>query len=281
MKLSAHALRWITSLALLPVLFAALYLGGWWLKGLLVGASLVGLWEFYSLFWVGRSNFVMKAAGCLLGASMPLFDGAEALPMIGAVMCVFWLGNLAFLMRYGLMDAGAAYAPFAVLAAGALYVPTALRTVLLMSPFETLFVLFAVFAADTGAYYAGSTLGGPKLWPAVSPNKTWSGAAGGLLAAVLVCGVMGAFWGDKLFDGSWKSLHPWLVPGVVAMLLAAASQVGDLFESALKRTLGCKDSGGILPGHGGLLDRIDGLLPALLLFTAVKYVGALFWAAPK
>lgn len=117
---------------------------------------------------------------------------------------------------------------------------------------NVLFLVFVVWASDIGAYAAGRVFGGPKLAPAISPSKTWSGAAGGLLAAVIVgmgvAGVAGAS-----------------APGraaLVAAVLGVASQTGDLMESAVKRRFGVKDSGRLIPGHGGLLDRLDGLLAA-------------------
>ena len=117
---------------------------------------------------------------------------------------------------------------------------------------NVLFLVFVVWASDIGAYAAGRVFGGPKLAPAISPSKTWSGAAGGLLAAVVVgLGVAGTAGASS--------------PGraaLVAAVLGAASQAGDLLESAVKRRFGVKDSGRLIPGHGGLLDRLDGLLAA-------------------
>ena len=112
-------------------------------------------------------------------------------------------------------------------------------------------VLFAVvWATDTGAYLAGRLIGGPKLWPAVSPAKTWSGAAGGLVTAVIV-----ALIAARLLDG--VPVTPALTLIVVALSLACQS--GDLFESAMKRRFGIKDASHIIPGHGGMMDRMDGL----------------------
>lgn len=117
-----------------------------------------------------------------------------------------------------------------------------------------LFLLAVVFAGDTGAFYLGRLFGTHKLHPAVSPGKTWEGAAGGFVASLLA----GIFF-VRIFP-----LHR-LTPGLVLAisLMAAAAQVGDLCESMVKRAFGIKDSGSILPGHGGLLDRIDGLLFAV------------------
>jgi len=136
---------------------------------------------------------------------------------------------------------------------------------------NVLFLFLVVWASDIGAYMAGRTLGGPKLWPAVSPNKTWSGAAGGLLAAIAI-GLAAAFS---------FTLNP-VVGAVVAVaaLLGVASQAGDLLESAIKRHFHVKDSSHLIPGHGGLLDRLDGVLAAApvaaLLSFALGY-GRVIW----
>ncbi|CAD7782343.1 Phosphatidate cytidylyltransferase [Candidatus Methanoperedenaceae archaeon GB37] len=110
------------------------------------------------------------------------------------------------------------------------------------------------FAVDTGAFYTGRKLGKHKLYPAVSPKKSWEGLIGGSLSALILGGVS-AIW---LPVGFFKILG-------LSLALAIVSQIGDFFESALKRQAGVKDSGGLLPGHGGILDRIDGVLFALPL----------------
>jgi phosphatidate cytidylyltransferase len=116
-------------------------------------------------------------------------------------------------------------------------------------------LLLIVWASDIGAYIAGRAIGGPKLAPAISPGKTWSGAAGGLLAAATVGLCSGLLLGSPSM--AWR-------PMVFASLTGIVSQAGDLFESILKRHFGVKDSGRLIPGHGGLLDRLDGVLTASL-----------------
>jgi phosphatidate cytidylyltransferase len=119
-----------------------------------------------------------------------------------------------------------------------------------------LWVFITTWSVDIGAYFAGRTIGGPRLAPAISPNKTWAGLIGGMLAAAL-------------FGGLWA----WLLqlPSILILLaapFAAAAQGGDLFESWLKRRAGLKDSGDWLPGHGGALDRLDGLVVVAILTAA-------------
>jgi len=125
-----------------------------------------------------------------------------------------------------------------------------------------LFVLAVVWATDIGAYAAGRTLGGPKLWPAVSPKKTWSGFVGGLIAA-LIAGIVVA-----LIAGA----RPGLTIAILSVALSLASQAGDLFESALKRRFGVKDASHLIPGHGGLMDRVDGLTFAAPVAALIGYI---------
>ena len=125
-----------------------------------------------------------------------------------------------------------------------------------------LFLLAVVWSSDVGAYVTGRLFGGPRLAPSISPGKTWSGAAGGLASAVLVgAAAAGLGWG-----------HVGLVM-LAAGVLGIAAQIGDLLESAVKRHFGVKDSGRLIPGHGGLLDRLDGLMAASLV------AGAWLWTA--
>ncbi len=135
---------------------------------------------------------------------------------------------------------------------------------------NVLFLIVVVWASDIGAYAAGRLLGGPKLAPAISPGKTWSGAVGGLVAAVLVG------------EAAAQALATAMLGRValVAGLLGLAAQGGDLLESAIKRHFGVKDSGRLIPGHGGLLDRLDGLLaaaPAAAMLALVLGRGVAIW----
>jgi phosphatidate cytidylyltransferase len=124
-----------------------------------------------------------------------------------------------------------------------------------------LWVFLVVAAADVGGYFAGRLIGGPKLWPRVSPNKTWAGTGGG---AALAIGLGGLF--------SWATTGTYyLQVCTVSAAAAVLSQGGDLAESALKRHFGVKDSGRLLPGHGGALDRFDGLLAAVLAVALIAW----------
>jgi phosphatidate cytidylyltransferase len=121
-----------------------------------------------------------------------------------------------------------------------------------------------VVLTDVGAYAAGRTIGGPKLMPSVSPSKTWAGLAGGVAASVA-----GALVAASLVEGA----NPWVLAPIAA-LLAVIAQIGDLMESAVKRFFHVKDSGKLIPGHGGILDRVDGQVAVLpLVALAVHLTG--------
>jgi phosphatidate cytidylyltransferase len=127
---------------------------------------------------------------------------------------------------------------------------------------SALYVLAIVWAVDIGAYFAGRTFGGPKIWPAISPSKTWSGLGGGVVGASLVLMVAAA---RELEGALTGQMLPFYV--LLGAILAAIAQSGDFFESWMKRKAGVKDSGKLIPGHGGLFDRVDGLLPVVIIVS--------------
>lgn len=135
-------------------------------------------------------------------------------------------------------------------------------------PWWTLMLFCATWAADIAAFAVGSVLKGPKLWPRFSPNKTWSGFVGGLLAAMGVGGLMSI--------SPWFELNPWAAASI-GLAVGLATMAGDLWESMLKRRFGVKDSGDLIPGHGGLLDRVDGLMFAVVVMAVLRFANHLGW----
>jgi len=125
------------------------------------------------------------------------------------------------------------------------------------------FAFLIAWAADSAAYLVGKLVGGPKLWRKYSPNKTWSGFAGGMIAGMLTAGTLSDLTG--LFESSTAAL-------IVGLLVAFATMGGDLWESMLKRRYGVKDSGTLIPGHGGLLDRVDGLMFAIVAIGGIRWL---------
>ncbi|EPR44358.1 phosphatidate cytidylyltransferase [Desulfovibrio sp. X2] len=259
--------RVATSAVLVLGLGLVLMVGGWATFAAALAISLLGLTEFYGLFWREWAGVGKKVIGA--ACAVLLFTAArhdDPLYLILVLSAGLWLGNLFFLYCFGRKPNDAFYTNAAVLTAGLLYVPLPLALLMYMRPAEIVFVLLAVVASDTGAYFAGSQIGGPKIWPTVSPKKTWAGSAGGMAACVAVC----------LLFGRAASGAPLAALAVAAVVLNLAAQFGDFFESALKRWLGVKDSGTILPGHGGVLDRIDGLLLAVPVYVGLRALYPLF-----
>jgi phosphatidate cytidylyltransferase len=226
--------RVLTAAIIAPAALFCMWVGGVWWSGLMLLCVGVLGWEWVRLCG-GRSRRppgALVLAPVLLGALCAAFNW----PLIG--LAVVAAGAiLAWRMAGGL--------PAHWLGFGVLYIGIAgialleLRHDGAAGRGNVLFLFLVVWASDISAYFAGRFLGGPKLAPRISPNKTWSGALGGLLGAMLVG--LGA---------------------ALALGLGLATQSGDMFESWIKRRFGVKDSSGLLPGHGGLLDRLDGVLAA-------------------
>ena len=241
-------MRIVAALVLAPAAILMAYLGGW-IWAALATLAAIGLYaEWLSIVGMAGRWQVVSA-------------GIIALILIG-----WWLGQGHFVALLATLALGlvvvAALAPerriWAV--AGFFYAAAAQIAAILMrmDPGHGLSALFlillVVWATDIGGFVAGRGLGGPKLWPRISPNKTWAGAIGGFAASLVVASGFAAFrFGETV---------PLLALGAV---LSIAAQCGDLFESAIKRRFGVKDSGRLIPGHGGVLDRLDGFVAAIVL----------------
>ncbi len=267
----AHLQRLITGLVLAAILITGLYMGGWVLLGLLAIVSTIALIEFYAMFWPSTERWGLKILGVtcglvVLGSSYFHAPYLTLACIMGSTM----LFNLQFLFHWGFAsDTAAPKAQFAntqILMSGMLYIPVMLTPVLNFSLAEQVLVIAACIASDTGGYYAGSLWGKRRIWPRVSPKKSWIGSLGGLVACMAICMIIGAAWG----------IRPWWQFAILGIFLNTASQLGDFFESALKRTLNVKDSGKILPGHGGILDRIDSLLFVVPVYAALDGICTFF-----
>jgi len=261
-----HLKRWITGLVALPILFFFIYAGGMPFFLLIIAAAVVSLREYYAIVYA-QSNRRLTGALPVLGwiSALLLLVAAQFGSMPGVVGALVF--NLIFAAAAAVLEFGEnpdALDGLAKQLLGLVYLPLLFAFLLFLRGRDggavwLFFMLAVVFAGDTCALYAGTFFGRHKLIPAVSPGKTVEGSVGGLLANVAVGALAKLFVLTAL---SW--------PEVVAFSLAVgtAGQIGDLFESVIKRTSRIKDSGGILPGHGGILDRID----ALLFAAPVGYV---------
>jgi phosphatidate cytidylyltransferase len=241
-------MRVLAAAVLAPLAIAIAYAGGW-LWTVLVTLAAIGLY----VEWLTIVSAARKKREAVGGAVALVIAGLFlALGRIDIALSTLFLGLVAtcFASRGHRiwLATGFAYAAAAEIASVLVRLDPAKGFAALI------FVLLIVWVTDIGGYFAGRGIGGPKLWPRVSPKKTWAGAIGGFAASLMVASGFAAF-------GLGKA-GPMLLLGAV---LSIASQLGDLFESAVKRRFGVKDSSHIIPGHGGLLDRLDGYVAAIVV----------------
>jgi len=250
------ALRVGSAIVLVPLAIGAAYAGGWPFAIFWSIAALGVAWEWCTMIAAGRPALVTGlAALALAGTLMPAHPAAAcALVLCGAAAAAL----LAAPPQDG--HARSAWAAAGVVYAGAVLVaPIALRADASLGFAALLFLFAIVWATDIFGYFVGRWLGGPKLWPAVSPKKTWSGALGGAFGALVGGTSVAAFTPTaNLF-----------AIAALALLLSAVSQAGDLFESAVKRRFGVKDASHVIPGHGGLMDRLDGFVVAAVVAAMI------------
>ncbi len=231
----------------------------WGFFGLTCGLAAWALYEYYAMALAGR-RVVEKALALVAGVGLmaPLVFGYHSVFVGGLTLLVFSFACL-FLLRHGAMESVAG--ELALLLFGFLYITIPLAHLALLRDLHhgtrwVLLVLFLVMLNDSCAYFTGTFWGKKKLYPSVSPKKSVEGAIGGLAGSILAAGLA------HVTFMPWTGLLPLLFLGLVVGVVA---ELGDLFESLLKRSFGVKDSGTLIPGHGGILDRLDSLLFAFPL----------------
>lgn len=260
--------RVVTAAALLASFLCALWFLDRIAFSVLVAASVAIAGYEWAL--LGKSR---RAIACAYGIScallvLGLLQAGAAAPWVFAAAGIFWVAVVPLWLGRGFDTCPAALLP----AAGIVVLVPAGIALATLGRGEVLMLLGLVWVADTAAYFAGRRFGRHKLAPAISPGKTWEGVAGAVCAVVIYA----IIWAQ--FDAAWMARlqgapgAAWALYLAAVVLLCAVSVLGDLFESAAKRRAGVKDSGSLLPGHGGVLDRIDSAtatLPvALLLMQA-------------
>lgn len=262
-----HLKRWLTGLIAAPILIYIIGFGPRWLFCiLLIVASILGLIEFYSMTATSLPTFVRTASYLLTFLIFVAFYTRQAL-IAPAIIALWAFVPMAFFMltRHSPNQQWTVDISKSVLGPIYIVLPLTLLWLIDLQPngkFWIFFLLVVIFASDTGAFYFGRLFGKHKLYEAITPGKTWEGAIGGLL-----CSFIAALWFLLILR-----LHPvdFSILALV-LVLSVVGQIGDLAESMLKRNHGVKDSGRILPGHGGILDRIDGFLfsiPVLYIFLS-------------
>ncbi len=266
--MSAFWSRIVIAVVLLPLVIAVVYLGGWWLWALALAGGIVALHELYAigaslrpLRLGGYAGAIAAMLGMELGGVPWLLAGL--LSTLLFAFCVFLLSQTrpTFTAAIGATVLGVAWV------FGGLACLLLVREIPEFGLWTMVSVLFTVFVSDTFAFFVGRAFGRHRMAPAISPGKSWEGFAGGMVVAVFVPFLL--LYRDR---NEFLSIGQLFVLGVT---VALAGVLGDLFESAVKRDLGVKDSGRVLAGHGGMLDRLD----ALLFAGPVAYVVILAFGA--
>ncbi len=246
------ALRVASGVALAAIGLSAAILGGWW-AAVVVGFVTAAIHQEWT--WLteeSRQPAVYYTAGLLLALGYV----AAGLPQSGLAVAAIAIATAA-------VSSGSVFRPMGVAYAALFGLSILLIRYSADWGFASILLLFAaVWGTDIVAFFVGRAIGGPRLWPAISPNKTWSGAIGGLVGGVVAGIVVALSLGLPVSFG--------LVVFLVALSIAA--EAGDLFESWVKRQMGEKDSGWLLPGHGGFMDRVDGLVVAASLALLVGWL---------
>lgn len=248
--------RVLSALVMAPVVLGAVWIGGWVFHALIAFGSVIAVSEWTSIVPSARRlpARIMAAAGIVVALMAQIAAGPAA--GLGAAA--------AFAVLTAIIGGGS---DRNLLGFGVFYVAVGMAGLMWLRDLPEsglslfLFVLIAIWATDIGAYAAGRSIGGPKLAPRISPKKTWAGLIGGMASSALFGWLVALAFGAARPD----------IALVVGAAVAVVGQAGDLFESAVKRRYNVKDSGQLIPGHGGILDRIDGLLaaaPVLALFHA-------------
>ncbi len=227
----------------------------------------------------GKAAQALPAKG--KNADLPV-RAASALVMVAVAGLAFWLGSIwldlfiagvvvATVVEFVLLVLKATQrqgARLAAITAGAIYIGLAGYALMSFPLIVVIGVIGAVVFVDTFAYFFGRTIGGPKIAPAISPSKTWAGLLGGTVGATIwVFGIL--FFVASVDGPEWSGrLQDWLQLIGIGAAIAVAAQAGDFLESWIKRKAGVKDSSNLIPGHGGVFDRTDGIIPVALLAAA-------------
>ena len=255
-------LRIVSSLVLVPAAAAVVFQGGMALAVAVMVIALLMAWEWGALVAASpalrtKVRILLSTLGlAVLAVTVAFSAGYGVLAAIGACAAALVIGR----------SLGARSGAWAAAAVMSMVIPAIALLWLRDRPslgLETVvWALATVVVVDVGAYAAGRTIGGPRLWPRISPSKTWAGLVGGAMAAVLFAGITVAVIGDARLVV--------LLP--LAVVLALTAQAGDLLESSVKRRFDVKDSGALIPGHGGVLDRLDGQLTVLPMVAAAVWI---------
>jgi len=258
--------RLLVAIVLLPVGMAAILAGGWYLTALVAIFMGLAAWEYVALFHAGglRPAGFLVVGGSLLIVILRNVNGFDSAPWVISLLILLSMTYHLVAYERGRDQAGT---DFAVTLGGIFYIGwfgayfLSVRS-LPEGKWWILIVLPAVWFADTGAYFIGKRFGRHLLSPRLSPKKTWEGYLGGLVSGVILTALFAALW--RLGAGPNSAITP-LRGALVGLVMGIFPTLGDLGESMIKRQMGVKDSGNLLPGHGGAFDRIDSWLWAVVM----------------
>lgn len=256
--------RIVSALSLLPVVLGVIYLGGWWFAAFLALGAVLMIVEWGQLVDISRPQIVVSGilVVSFLAGAQTVADALYTNPDLAARILASFIIILVIVRPAVILNRPGFRALVGIAYVGMAVVSLAWLRALDENGLLLVWLFFAVWAMDVGGYFAGKGIGGPKLAPKISPKKTWAGFIGGILLSALVGGVIA-----YLFD--WIPVK-FAASGAAA--IAVVAQMGDLYESAVKRHFDVKDSGTLIPGHGGILDRVDGLIFAAPI-AAIMMIG--------
>ncbi|HAV35937.1 MAG TPA: phosphatidate cytidylyltransferase [Massilia sp.] len=268
--------RIITALVLLAVLLPVLYSNNFTAFAVVATVFFgAAIWECFRLFNPTSSKALVVAAFWTAAFAWAFFGPNAGNPVFWfAISLLLWALRFAPSLKIGLppLDSTANTLLSVVYAVSLVGCFAAIVALFSYSPLYLLSVMAIVWAADIFAYFSGKAFGKRKLAPSISPGKSWEGAIGGGVAVLVIATLVIVFGGQALantFPVRVQASLGWAATYAILILMVAASIVGDLFESQLKRRAGMKDSSNLLPGHGGVLDRIDALVPVLPLAALI------------
>jgi phosphatidate cytidylyltransferase len=267
--------RVVTAVVLLAVLLPVLYFNNFTAFALVATAFFgAAIWECFRLFNPGTQNGHIIALIWTAAFAAAVLSERLNPSFWAALSLALWIARFVPSLKTGLPALGTPSNTLLSLVYSFAIVGCFASIVVLFSfsPLYLLSVMAIVWIADIGAYFAGKAFGKRKLAPSISPGKSWEGAVGGAIAVLVIASLTVLFGGPALattFAVRVQQGFGWPALIAILILMSAASVVGDLFESMLKRRAGMKDSSNLLPGHGGVLDRIDALIPVLPLAALI------------
>jgi phosphatidate cytidylyltransferase len=246
-------LRVVSAAVLAPLAIVAAYFGDWPFTIFWALAAVAVWWEWVGLVQPAGRYVVLATGAAVLALEALLFE----IGTLSVVVMMIALGMLATIVTAGrhalLVAGGMIYASALVIA------PAVLRADMKLGFAAIVFLFAVVWGTDIAGYFAGRAFGGPRLAPSISPKKTWSGAIGGTIVAIVAA----------LAIAHVFSIRNPAATGLIALVLSIASQAGDLFESKMKREFHAKDASGLIPGHGGVMDRLDGFIFASVVAALI------------